>query len=59
MAFAWVDTKEVRPAASRFYAFLNDETRVPATSITDALRNYDIVPVAWSGRDEVRQELAA
>ena len=59
MAFSWVDTKEVRPLASKFYAFLNDENRLPATSIVDALRNYDIVPVLWSRRDDVRQELAA
>jgi hypothetical protein len=38
---------------------LNDEDRPPATSIVDALRNYDIVPVLWSHRDDVRQELAA
>ena len=29
MAFSWVDTKEVRPDASKFYAFLNDENRPP------------------------------
>jgi hypothetical protein len=38
---------------------LNDENRSPSTTIVDALRNYDIVPVIWSGRDSVRQELAA
>lgn len=59
LAFSWVDTKEVRPAQSRFYAFLNDETRAPSSSIVDALKNYDIVPVLWSQRDEVRQALAA
>ncbi len=59
LAFAWVDTKEVRPAASRFYAFLNDEGRVPSAAIIDALRNYEIAPVLWTHRDEARQELAA
>jgi Domain of unknown function DUF1829/Domain of unknown function DUF1828 len=59
LAFSWVDTKEVRPSASRFYAFLNDEGRLPSSSIVDALRNYEIVPVLWAHRDEVRQELAA
>jgi hypothetical protein len=59
LAFSWVDTKEVRPAESKFYAFLNDENRAPSTTIVDALRNYDIVPVVWSTRDSVRQELAA
>ena len=59
LAFSWVDTKEVRPAESRFYAFLNDENRAPSTTIVDALANYDIVPVIWSARDSVRQDLAA
>jgi hypothetical protein len=59
LAFSWVDTKEVRPAASRFYAFLNDEGRVPSATITDALRNYEIEPVLWTRRDAVREELAA
>lgn len=59
LAFSWVDTKEVRPTASRFYAFLNDEGRLPTASIIDALHNYEIVPVRWTHREEVRQELAA
>ena len=59
LAFSWVDTREVRPATSRFYAFLNDEDRAPTASILDALRNYEIIPVPWSSRDQVRQELAA
>jgi hypothetical protein len=59
LAFSWVDTKEVRPATSRFYAFLNDEERSPSGSILDALRNYDINPVVWSNREQVRAELAA
>lgn len=59
LAFSWVDTKEIRPAESRFYAFLNDENRAPSTTIVEALRNYDTVPVIRSDRDSVRQELAA
>jgi hypothetical protein len=59
LAFSWVDTKEVRPAESRFYAFLNDENRAPSATIVDALRNYDIVPVICSTQDSVRRELAA
>jgi hypothetical protein len=59
LAFSWVDTKEVRPMNSQFYAFLNDEERSPSSSILDALRNYDIIPVAWSNRDQVRSDLAA
>lgn len=59
LAFSWVDTREVRPPASKFYAFLNDEHRAPTPAIVDALRNYDIVPVVWSTREAMRQELAA
>ena len=59
LAFSSVDTREIRPATSRFYAFMNDEDRAPTASILDALRNYEIIPVPWSSRDQVRQELAA
>jgi hypothetical protein len=59
IAFSWVDTKEVRRLDSRLYVFLNDEEKPPADSAIDALRSYDIYPVAWSNRDEVRLELAA
>ena len=59
LAFSWVDTREVRPPTSRFYAFLNDEDRPPSASILDALRNYEIIPVPWSNRDQIRLELAA
>lgn len=57
MAFSWIDTKEVRPLNSRFYAFLNDEERSPAASIIEALRSYEIVPVLWGERESVREEL--
>jgi hypothetical protein len=59
MAFSWIDTKEVRPPTSRFYAILNDEERAPSSSIVDALRNYEIVPVLWSEREVVRETLVA
>lgn len=58
MAFQWIDTKEVRPPNSQFYAILNDEERSPSGTILDALRNYDIVPVPWGAREEVRVALA-
>jgi hypothetical protein len=59
LAFAWIDTKEVRAPSSKFYAFLNDEERPLTTTIVDALKSYEIVPVPWSTRDSVRTELAA
>ena len=59
LAFMWVDTREARPPAAKLYALLNDDNRPPATGFEDALRNYDIVPVLWGHRDDVRGDLAA
>lgn len=59
MAFSWVDTREVRPPQSRAYAILNDSEYPVSESVLDAMRNYDVRPVLWSGREQVRQELAA
>lgn len=59
MAFSWIDTKGVRPVESRAYAILNDSEHPISESVLDAMRNYDVRPVLWSGRDRVRQELAA
>ena len=58
VAFSWIDTREARPDNSRAYAFLNDSEHVPSASVIDALKNYDVNPVLWSRRDEVREELA-
>lgn len=55
---SWVDTKEVRSADSCAYALLNDTEQPVSAAVTDALRNYDVQPVAWSARESVRVELA-
>jgi len=59
MAFSWIDTREVRPPESRAYAILNDSEHPVSKSVLDAMRNYDVRPVLWSGREQVRAELAA
>ncbi len=59
VAFAWIDTKEVRHPNSRAYAFLNDSNNGLPTPVLDALRNYNVKPVPWSKRDTVKEELAA
>ena len=59
VAFAWFDTKEVRPPASKAYAFLNDEESSVSRDVLDALSNYDVQPVPWSSRENVREELVA
>jgi hypothetical protein len=58
-AFRWVDTKDVRSPDSLAYALLNDQEQKVSDNVLDALRNYDVRPVPWSGRDAVQAELAA
>ena len=57
--FSWIDTKEVRSPDSRAYALLNDSEHTVSSAVADALRSYDVHPVAWSQREEVRELLAA
>lgn len=57
VAFSWIDTKEVRPPDSKAYAILNDSEQPVGTAVLDALRNYDVRPVPWSEREQVREEL--
>ncbi len=59
LAFMWIDTKEVRPPNARAYAFLNDTEQKLSSSIVDALQSYEVRPVPWSQRDDVRDELTA
>jgi hypothetical protein len=40
VAFSWIDTKKVRPANSRAYAFLNDSEHTLTGSVLEALENY-------------------
>lgn len=56
---SWLDTREVRPPDSRFYAILNDTDREVSPAVVDALRSYEVVPVPWSKREDVCEELAA
>lgn len=59
VAFAWIDTKEVRPPDSKAFALLNDSEIAISSSVTDALKNYNVHPISWSKREEVWEELAA
>jgi len=59
LAVAWYDTKEVRPPDSKVYAMLNDAEQSVTGTVLDALRNYEIHPVPWSQREDVKEELAA
>jgi len=59
LAWAWVETKEVRSPNAMAYAFLNDSEQAIAASVLDALQSYEVIPVPWSRRDDVRLALAA
>ena len=59
VAFSWIDTKEVRPPDSKAYAILNDSEQSISSAVVDALRSYDVKPIPWSAREDVREELAA
>lgn len=58
-AFKWFDTKKARPPDSRAYAVLNDQGTPISPNVLEALQNYDILPVPWSQRKQLQQELAA
>ncbi len=52
-AFAWFDTREVRPPNSRAYAILNDSEREVPPIVIDALQSYDVKAIPWSKREAV------
>lgn len=59
LIFSWLDTREERPSDSRAVAFLNDNERQVTSAVLDAFRHYEIQPVLWSQREEVRSNLVA
>lgn len=59
VVLAWIDTKEIRSPESRAYALLNDAEQGVSPAVVDALQSYDVHPIPWSKREEVREELAA
>ena len=56
-AWKWIDTKDVRSPDSRAYAFLNDEEQKVPGGVVEALTNYQMIPVLWSGREAIKTEL--
>jgi hypothetical protein len=58
-AFAWFDTREVRPPNSRAYAILNDSEREVPPIVIDALQSYDVKAITWSKREDVVAEMTA
>lgn len=58
-AFVWFDIREVRDSNSTAYAMINDADKDPGLEVFSTLQAYDIKPILWSQRDNIRQELAA
>ncbi len=58
LLFKWHDTRENRTPDTQLYAFLNDSEGSVAESAS-ALQIYDIKPVPWSDRENVKKELVA
>ena len=59
MAFSWIDIRESRPPGSRAYALLNDSETAVSPGVLEAMQIYDVQPIVWSAREQVREELAA
>ncbi len=71
----WLDIKKTRPQKSKLYAFINDSKKnvsepdnesndvlnnQPAVGkMLSALKQYDIHPVLWSKKQQIKKELAA
>ena len=59
IAFAWIDVRDVRPPDSKTYVVLNDIDCLVPGNVLDALNNYDVKAIVWSGRNAATEELAA
>lgn len=59
VAFAWLDTKDVRAPDSKAYALLNDTEQVVQPPVLEALRSYEVTPIPWSERGAAVTELTA
>ncbi|OZV11681.1 hypothetical protein CIW83_13605 [Tissierella sp. P1] len=55
--FAWTNTRAVRSKDSILYTFINDNNKVNDKYI-NALESYDVVPIAWSNRNQYLDKLA-
>ena len=58
-AFSWIDIRDVRPEGARTYAILNDSSHSVSPNVLEAMRSYEVLPIVWSERERVREELAA
>ena len=59
ITFLWGDTKEVRPAGSKLYVFIQDTNKTVSQKAVNAMKEYQIKPVLWSERASYIHELTA
>ena len=60
VVFACLDTQNSRPSDPvAYYALLNNSDHSVSDNVQEALRSYNVSPVLWTAREEVREELAA
>jgi len=59
LIFAWTDIKEVRETHPVVYAILNDQEKKIREEFISALKEYEIIPLIWSKREEYIEELVA
>lgn len=59
LMFRWQDVRGGRPPETQMIAILNDREKPVPKLVTDALKNYDILPINWSQKDECLELLAA
>ena len=59
LMFKWLDTRETREPDTQLYAVLNDTDTGVSESTISALKNYNLKPVKWSEREDIREDLAA
>ena len=56
---AWSDTQQVRPPDSLAFAILNNMAQPVPSDVPEAFAAYNIRPVLWTRREDVRLELVA
>lgn len=57
--FSWIDTREARSPNSRAYGILNDSEQPISDNILESMCKYDVHPIPWSNREDIREELVA
>ncbi len=59
LVFKWLDTKDVRPDASKLYVLLNDLYKPVSGSVKEAFSNYGINILLWSEKEDRKEELVS